>query len=692
MGTDVITFVSHTSRPGGGELALRRYLEATSLPVRLVTLEDGGVWEGLGAEVVAVRGVRGLRSALCGGGLVVANSMRAAFLTALVVPRRGRLVYWVRDGLTDSAMSPLALALTKHVTARRARHYLANSEWTAGTVGEALHVGPERIDVVYSMCGVTEQMLQRAPRTAPHDPLRLLFLGRISRWKAPDVAVRALPLLREQGIEATLTIAGGVLFGEDDYATELRRLVDTEPAATMVGHVDDVEGLLASHDILVHCSIVPEPFGQVIVQGLAAGVPVIATADGGPTEILAEAPTELLYYPSDAASLVQRLTLVRRHYRETAAFARERAARFLDDALVRRTDTILRSQRRRPRATAPSAMGPHPDCRTLPSMGFSHLPKLSVVIVTYRRAAFLERCLRALDGEQDQIHQLVVVDASPEPDEVRAAAAFPGLTYVHAPELAGHMTRSRNRALHHVDGEVVAFLDDDVVVHPGWARAVREAFAEERIDALAGRTLNGLPGEETTAEAIGTLRPDGRLTAGFAASEQERVVVTHGIGANMAFTRDVLCRLGGFNDDYPGTALREDTDIFLRVARLGGVTMFDPAAAVDHLPAPHVHGRRFDTRYKLYGRRNHVVLLARHTGLISPTVARWIGGQLIDVLGPEGLRRKAERLGVTLIGVTWGLGAALRQAPLFGPQSPERSGDAATAIRENLARKASHPA
>lgn len=318
-------------------------------------------------------------------------------------------------------------------------------------------------------------------------------------------------------------------------------------------------------------------------------------------------------------------------------------------------------------------------------MGSPQRPELSVVIVTYRRSDYLERCLEGLDRERAEIHQVVVVDASPESDHARAESAYPGIVYVHAPELAGHMTRSRNKALHHVDADVISFLDDDVVVHPGWARAVRDAFAEEQIDALAGRTLNGLPGEESFAEPIGSLRPDGRLTAGFAAAESRRTVVTHGIGAKMSFTREVLCRLGGFNDDYPGTALREDTDIFLRVARLGGVAMFDPAAVVDHLPAPHVHGRRFDTRYKLYGRRNHVVLLARHKGLVSPIVARWIGAQLTDVLAPHGARRKIERLGVTLIGVAWGLGAALPQARLFGPQPAERQGAEALVIRQKLA-------
>ncbi|AXH96885.1 glycosyltransferase family 4 protein [Ornithinimicrobium avium] len=341
----IITFVSHTNKPGGGELALRRYLEATELPVRLVTMEPGGVWEGLGRETVHAKGALGLRRALRGGGLVVANSMRAAFLVALLAPRRTRLVYWVRDGLTDSAMSPLALALTKHVTARRVSHYVANSRWTAGTVQDALGVSDERIDVVYSMCGVTQEMLDRPPRTEPPAPLRLLFLGRISPWKAPDVAIRALAPLRELGIEATLTVAGGSHFGEDEYAAKVAALAGAEPGVRLLGHVDDVQALLDSHDILVHCSIVPEPFGQVIVQGLAAGLPVVGTDHGAPRELLDAAPTCVLYREGDPVALANALGSSLAHFEGLRAWGLRRSAAFTDQRAAMRADSVLDSLR-----------------------------------------------------------------------------------------------------------------------------------------------------------------------------------------------------------------------------------------------------------------------------------------------------------------------------------------------------------
>ncbi|GAA2032763.1 hypothetical protein GCM10009819_16020 [Agromyces tropicus] len=297
--------------------------------------------------------------------------------------------------------------------------------------------------------------------------------------------------------------------------------------------------------------------------------------------------------------------------------------------------------------------------------------KLSVCIVTYERPAFLERCLRSLDAGLDPSAQVVVVDASAEDrgDLVRSIRS--DAVFVHAPHLAGWMTRSRNEALRHVRGDIVTFLDDDVVLRPGWEAALLAAFADPTVAAVAGRTCNGLPGEERYEPPVGRVLPDGRLTDGFASLQDGLVDIDHGIGANMSFRRSVLAELGGFRDDYPGTALREDTDVFLRVRALGGRAVFAPDAAVDHLPAPHVRGARFDTRYKLYGRRNHMVLLARDGGLGSAQLRRWVGGQFAAVGRSHGLAAKAKRLGVTVVGVAWGAGAAARQAK-WHPLPPRR--------------------
>jgi GT2 family glycosyltransferase len=309
------------------------------------------------------------------------------------------------------------------------------------------------------------------------------------------------------------------------------------------------------------------------------------------------------------------------------------------------------------------------------SMG--EAPKLSVCVVTYERTEFLIRCLRSLQEELSDDSEVIVVDASATDHGEPARAVHPSVIYVHAPELAGWMTRSRNEALRWVSGDIVSFLDDDVVVRDGWEAGVRAAFADETVDAIAGRTFNGLPGEERYAGPIGRLLADGTLTDGFASRPEGRMVeVDHGIGANMSFRRSILATLGGFRDDYPGTALREDTDLFLRVRAIGGRAVFATDAAVDHLPAPHVRGARFDTRYKLYGRRNHMVLLARNEGIRSAMLRRWMLGQLRGVSAATGAAAKARRFGVTILGLAWGaavLPRTARWSPVPAPRD-DRTG------------------
>ncbi|WP_136707701.1 glycosyltransferase [Agromyces sp. H66] len=309
--------------------------------------------------------------------------------------------------------------------------------------------------------------------------------------------------------------------------------------------------------------------------------------------------------------------------------------------------------------------------------------RLTVCIVTYGRPEFLRRCLGGLRALQGPPPEVVVVDASRASAQLDAEASYPGVHYVHAPALAGWMTKARNEALRWARGEVIAFIDDDVVVRPLWAQALVAAFADPAVSAVGGRTCNGIAGEEHYSKPIGILRADGTLTDGFAASPGNPVRIDHGIGANMTFRRSVLAELGGFRDDYPGTALREDTDIFLRVRAIGGMALFVPDAVVDHRPAPHVHGARFDTRYKLYGRRNHVVLLARDQGLGSPMLRRWIRLQFHGVGSARGVGARARRLIVTVLGIAWGLGASARLAQ-WRPTPAQRVGPKGAQLRRIL--------
>lgn len=314
----------------------------------------------------------------------------------------------------------------------------------------------------------------------------------------------------------------------------------------------------------------------------------------------------------------------------------------------------------------------------------SGIPQHSVCVVTYERAEFLHRCLSALAHILRPGTQIVVVDASAKDGRAAFEDMGTNITYVHRPGLAGRMTSSRNEALKFADGSVISFIDDDVVVGADWQAELLDAFGDDTVSAVCGRTRNLQPGEDAYDGPVGRLLEDGTLTEGFASVQPAVIEIDHGIGANMSMRRDLLADLGGFRDDYPGTALREDTDIFLRTLRLGRRSVFAPAATVDHLPAPHVKGKRFDLRYKLYSRRNHMVLIARHAGIGAPMMRRWIGRQFADVKSAGGLARSVQRLGVTVLGIGWGALAMMRQAH-WRPTPPRRQDAVGRELRRLLA-------
>lgn len=359
--TDLV-FVSHTAQAGGAELALLRYLRASSLHPSLITFESGGVWRDLPADGVDVRNISKHRSVFASlfflrreltktsPKIVVANSMRSAFYCALVLPKRVRLVYWVRDGLRNSSMSRLNVWATRFITMSRAHSSVANSEWTAETIRSIRPAMPVRI--IPSPSGIDAGKMGSVRQSLlSEQKVSLLYLGRIARWKGVHLAIEALGRLRSENphLDYRLTVAGGALFSEQVYEQELRDRVTElgiSKYVTFTGHINDVQAVLEKHDLLLHCSTVPEPFGQVIVQALGMGLAVIAANAGGPSEIIRHGKDGLLYPPGDVTSLVNEIQNISEHPERIRALSRaalDRAESYSDSEIFGQLDTYFES-------------------------------------------------------------------------------------------------------------------------------------------------------------------------------------------------------------------------------------------------------------------------------------------------------------------------------------------------------------
>jgi GT2 family glycosyltransferase len=259
---------------------------------------------------------------------------------------------------------------------------------------------------------------------------------------------------------------------------------------------------------------------------------------------------------------------------------------------------------------------------------------VSVIIVTLNRADCMQRCLTQLfsqERESGQGLQVIVVDASADDRTRVVTAGFPGVVYLRNELGYGHMTAGRNIGLTAATGDLIAFVDDDAFARPGWLRALTAAYDDPKIGAVGGRALNRQPNEEREGvDDVGKLKPDGTLSAHFAADTGRIIDVDHMIGCNMSFRRSALLGMGGFREDCKGTEVGEETDACMRLKRLGHRIVYTPFAVVDHLGAPQARGNRFDVRYDYFHRRNNLIVRLRNFGL-SGLTARYVAKLIVSL-------------------------------------------------------------
>ena len=155
--------------------------------------------------------------------------------------------------------------------------------------------------------GVDVAFWRREPRLIdPAGPVRLAMVATLSPYKDHATLLRALKLLRDQGIDARLTLIGeGVLRGA--LAAQVREL-GIGQAAEFVGDLtrQAVRQHLAQTDILVHITH-SESFGMAVLEGMCAGLPVVASDVPGVRELVTHGHTGLLAPRADAGAVAARI-------------------------------------------------------------------------------------------------------------------------------------------------------------------------------------------------------------------------------------------------------------------------------------------------------------------------------------------------------------------------------------------------
>ncbi|MDP5184383.1 glycosyltransferase [Blastococcus sp. BMG 814] len=165
---------------------------------------------------------------------------------------------------------------------------VVNSRFSLEVLAESAPGIESRATVVHN--GIPSPATVPPPRTELTGGVRLLFIGRLSARKGPQVAVAALAELRSRGVPACLDLLGGVFPGYEWFEAELREAV---AAAGLDGQVAfrgfeaDVWPVLAAADVVLVPSVVDEPFGNTAVEAVLAARPLVVSDSSGLREAAA---------------------------------------------------------------------------------------------------------------------------------------------------------------------------------------------------------------------------------------------------------------------------------------------------------------------------------------------------------------------------------------------------------------------
>lgn len=228
--------------------------------------------------------------------------------------------------------------------------------------------------------------------------------------------------------------------------------------------------------------------------------------------------------------------------------------------------------------------------------------KLSIVIATHNRFGDLVECLNSLIKVSHTPFEIIVVDSCSTDDTAKIKEDF-AVRFVSIKEKSRQKARNVGSRL--AEGEVVAFLDDDVLVHRQWSKHLLEAYRHSRIGGVGGRVLPyGAPEnyfQKVRKADVGKVFESGLVTGNYDIPFESPVEVDSLIGCNMSFRKDAMKRVGDFDENFSGNCFRDDTDYCLRIRKQGYKIFYAPKALVWHK----FKGKAVDPRWVYWYTRNN---------------------------------------------------------------------------------------
>ncbi|MCA0308394.1 MAG: glycosyltransferase [Actinobacteria bacterium] len=507
-----------------------------------------------------------------------------------------------------------------------ARVLVVNSRFSLDVLSEAWPLLRRRGRLLYN--GVPGPAEPVPARTRLDSPVELLFIGRLSPRKGPQVALEALRRLEaaEPG-RYRLTLLGAVFEGYEWFEAELRATVAEAGlghAVVFAGFDPDVWGYFARTDIVLVPSTVDEPFGNTAVEAMLALRPLVVSDTSGLKEAAGGYRTARLVPPGDPAALAAAVTgLAGDWTRVVADSASDRElARSRHDPPVYQAGMAGLVAEAIGSPTAGHGRRGFGDELRAAMASAEDTGRVGLVVVNYGSSALLERNVAAaMPGVQ-----VVVVDSFSTTAEREAIARLAGERgwELVAPDQNPGFGEGVNLGVLRAAAlgcRVFVTLNPDAVADPGVVAGLGQCVREDPRALVSPLVLrpDGRPFFRGSTIDMRT----GRIRTGWVDGDDDPDWKNWLSGACLAFGGEAFAALDGFADGY--FLYWEDVDLSRRAAALGLRLMLREDLTVTHDEGG-THTERGaegkSSLYYWYNTRNRLLFGARLAGRADR--ARWL--------------------------------------------------------------------
>lgn len=256
--------------------------------------------------------------------VILVNTITPPLWLVMAKVSRRPAVCHVHEG---EIRAPWALRMAINLPLLLADQLIVNSEFSKSVLTAAVPGLASRANVVYNSVAGPDRLV--LPRRVIDGPWRVLYVGRLSPRKGPQVAIRAVARLRARGVAASLDLVGGVFPGYEWFEHDLRAEVERLHLSDQVyfhGFHRDAWVFREGADIVVVPSTTEEGFGNTAVEGLLAARPVAVSGIGGLIEATAGSSSVVAVPPDDPEALADAINEIRTNWEAYRSRAIEESA------------------------------------------------------------------------------------------------------------------------------------------------------------------------------------------------------------------------------------------------------------------------------------------------------------------------------------------------------------------------------